>query len=242
MSHVKVQPSAAYSHGKFKVYRKERLYCTHCEINGHKHATRFTVILLVISINPSLALSPITVSMVHHQLQFIMFQLKSMMFSLHWSRTSFKHLDLSTSTTYGHVPILLGLCSCIHTHYGRFAWCFFVIQHRYCLSVPMYCDTSSCCIWIMDSGVSRHICFNAKAFISLTKLHNATVTLPNGHVIPAEYVGDIRLNSKLLLRRVLYVPQFKFNLLSVSSLTTDSELIVHFHHDLFFISRLLPNR
>lgn len=69
-------------------------------------------------------------------------------------------------------------------------------------------------------------------------MHNATVTLPNGHVIPAEYVGVIRLNSKLLLRRVLYVPQFKFNLLSVSSLTTDSELIVHFHHDLFFIQEI----
>lgn len=138
MSHVKVQPFAPYSHCKFK-RRVHIVLIVKLMAIPWKYATKFTVILLVISINPSLALSPITFSMVHHHLQFIMFQLKSMMFSLHWSRAYFKHLALININN-------LWPCSnltwplVLHPHpLRKVAWCFFVIQLRYCLSVPMYC-------------------------------------------------------------------------------------------------------
>lgn len=93
----------------------------------------------------------------------------------------------------------------------------------------------------MDSGASRHICSSANAFISMQKLQDATVTLPNGTIIHVDYVGDIQMHSDLLLRQVLYVPQFKFNLLSVSALTGDSQLVVHFHHSYFIIQEVRTN-
>lgn len=87
----------------------------------------------------------------------------------------------------------------------------------------------------MDSGASTHICYNAAAFISFHPIHTASVILPNNASIPVKFMGDIRLNSRLTLHRVLYVPQFNFNLLSVSALTNDSGLAVHFYHGSFNI-------
>ena len=48
----------------------------------------------------------------------------------------------------------------------------------------------------------------------------------------------MRINSSLLLKDVLYIPQFKFNLISVSSLTLTSPLTVHFFPDHFVIQDL----
>ncbi|KAK6936119.1 Histone H2A/H2B/H3 [Dillenia turbinata] len=46
-------------------------------------------------------------------------------------------------------------------------------------------------------------------------------------------------SPKLTLKNVLFLPQFKFNLLSVKALTTDSNLMVVFIHDCFTIQNLM---
>ena len=50
---------------------------------------------------------------------------------------------------------------------------------------------------------------------------NSMVTLPNNDQIAVTLCGDIKLSSKLLLRNVLFVSKFQFNLISISALTTD---------------------
>lgn len=47
--------------------------------------------------------------------------------------------------------------------------------------------------------------------------------------------GDVILSPILVLHDVLFVPQFKFNLLSVSALTIGSQLTLSFFHDGFII-------
>ena len=47
--------------------------------------------------------------------------------------------------------------------------------------------------------------------------------------------GDIQISSNLILKNVLFVSQFHFNLLSVSALVVDSNLIVSFFPDYFLI-------
>ncbi|KAI9180945.1 hypothetical protein LWI28_009587 [Acer negundo] len=70
-----------------------------------------------------------------------------------------------------------------------------------CFLVSLNPILSSSKIWIVDSG--------------------ATVF----------FAGIVKLNDGLVLRDVLFLPQFKFNLLSVSALAKDSSLTVSFFSD-----------
>ena len=83
-------------------------------------------------------------------------------------------------------------------------------------------------LWIVDSGASRHICSNANMFLSLKPVWNSTVTLPNNASIPIRLYGDVQIVSNFILKDVLFIPQFNYNLISVSSLTTTSGLTVIF--------------
>ncbi|KAL4324612.1 hypothetical protein GQ457_11G008400 [Hibiscus cannabinus] len=81
--------------------------------------------------------------------------------------------------------------------------------------------------WIVDSGASKHVCCSKVLFESLHSTEG-TILLPNNSVVSVAYSGTVRLSPSLVLRDVLFVPQFQFNLLSVSSLITDSNLSILF--------------
>ncbi|KAL4355240.1 hypothetical protein GQ457_06G015480 [Hibiscus cannabinus] len=82
--------------------------------------------------------------------------------------------------------------------------------------------------WIIDSGASRHVCYSKELFESLAPLSAGTILLPNKTIVTVNYAGTIRLSDRILLRDVLYVPEFRFNLLAVSSLIKDTDLTVLF--------------
>lgn len=62
-----------------------------------------------------------------------------------------------------------------------------------------------------------------------------TVTLPNGTREHISHVGTITISDALVLRDVLYVPSFRFNLLSVSSLLKHDNFSAHFFPDACYI-------
>ncbi|KAA8523936.1 hypothetical protein F0562_010359 [Nyssa sinensis] len=95
-----------------------------------------------------------------------------------------------------------------------------------CFSVSLSPLFSSNQFWIVDSGATRHICSQASAFVSLHSIHHTIVTLPNHSQILVHFAGDVKLHSDLVLKDVLFVPQFKFNLISVSALVTGSGLTI----------------
>ncbi|XP_022856063.1 uncharacterized protein LOC111377235, partial [Olea europaea var. sylvestris] len=97
--------------------------------------------------------------------------------------------------------------------------CFSIVLNP-CLNSPKH--------WVMDSGATSHICFSKSAFYSMKLIENAYVTLPNHKRIPVSFVGIVKFSNNLMLEDVLYVPNFKFNLMSVSSLIKDSNIIVRF--------------
>ncbi|KAL0401325.1 UNVERIFIED_CONTAM: Retrovirus-related Pol polyprotein from transposon RE1 [Sesamum latifolium] len=73
--------------------------------------------------------------------------------------------------------------------------------------------------WIVDSGATNHMCGDACAFHSLTKLPNPIkIHLPDNSVSYATHTGNITLSPTLTLSNVLLIPSFKHNLLSVSQL------------------------
>ncbi|XP_073067135.1 uncharacterized protein [Primulina eburnea] len=84
--------------------------------------------------------------------------------------------------------------------------------------------------WIIDTGATHHICCALGLFCTL-KFFISNVTLPNGSMVPSTHIGSVKLSSDLTLENVLYVPHFKFNLLSISSLTKQISCSVTFLSD-----------
>ncbi|KAF8397472.1 hypothetical protein HHK36_016389 [Tetracentron sinense] len=81
-------------------------------------------------------------------------------------------------------------------------------------------STSPPTTWIIDSGASDHMTPTLSSFTSPTPTPNAKpVKLPTGDVTPITHVGSVNLSQDLALHNVLCVPNFHFNLLSISKLT-----------------------
>lgn len=78
--------------------------------------------------------------------------------------------------------------------------------------------------WIIDSGTSSHKTGTPEVFSELREVKGrSTVHLPDGSVKQIMCIGDVVLNEKLILKDVLYVPEFKYNLISVCKLATVSD-------------------
>ena len=75
--------------------------------------------------------------------------------------------------------------------------------------------------WIVDSGATHHVCHDHTAFIAIDTSVQHLVNLPNGSTLKVSGIGQIVLCDALTLQNVLYIPEFRLNLLSVSSLTSD---------------------
>lgn len=75
--------------------------------------------------------------------------------------------------------------------------------------------------WVLDSGATHHVSDDKELFVSLDMNITSSVNLPNGSTIKISGVGNIQINEHILLRNFLFIPEFRLNLISISSLTTD---------------------
>ena len=96
-------------------------------------------------------------------------------------------------------------------------------------------SSNSSAVWILDSGAARHVCYSLASFESFVPTCNLFVALPNGHTISVGGTGSVRLCNELTLQNVLFVPQFHWNLLSISALTQQHPYVVSFHSDHYVI-------
>ncbi|XP_074301707.1 uncharacterized protein LOC141633129 [Silene latifolia] len=88
------------------------------------------------------------------------------------------------------------------------------------------------CDWIVDSGASDHMTAHKSYFSSLRILSKPIVVgLPDGSTKLVHSIGDIQLHPLLILHDVLFIPDFKLNLLSVGKLLSTSHMLIHFSVD-----------
>ncbi|XP_074326857.1 uncharacterized protein LOC141664804 [Apium graveolens] len=86
--------------------------------------------------------------------------------------------------------------------------------------------------WILDSGASDHMCFQKNLFFSLSPLSQSiTISMHNGQVLSIDFVGTVPVTPDITLTDVLFVPHFKYNLLSVSKLIQSLNYSVMFTHN-----------
>ncbi|KAL6182057.1 hypothetical protein ACLB2K_043480 [Fragaria x ananassa] len=74
--------------------------------------------------------------------------------------------------------------------------------------------------WILDSGATDHIISSSSMLTHSKKNHSLPpVLLPSGEKAQIASTGSVLLNSHYYLDNVLYIPNFKVDLLSISRLT-----------------------
>ncbi|KAL2920575.1 Retrovirus-related Pol polyprotein from transposon RE1 [Bienertia sinuspersici] len=73
--------------------------------------------------------------------------------------------------------------------------------------------------WVIDSGASDRIAGNKNLFDYLMPFNKGVnVRLPNGTIKTINHVGTVTLSDEIKLRNILYMPEFKHNLLSMRPL------------------------
>ncbi|KAF7804016.1 uncharacterized protein G2W53_043127 [Senna tora] len=97
--------------------------------------------------------------------------------------------------------------------------------------------------WVIDSGASSHVTGN-KCLLTNLRLAKSTntVTLPDGSVKRVHSIGTVHLSDVFRLENVLFVPDFRYNLISVSRLVCDSSIEIKFHSSGCIMQDLLNNR
>ena len=87
--------------------------------------------------------------------------------------------------------------------------------------------------WVLDTSATHHVCcfIFMELFVSSVQVSNSFVKLPNGQSVSIHRIGSMRISNELILTNVLFVPQFRFNLLSMSSLTQTHNYSVNFLTD-----------
>ena len=82
--------------------------------------------------------------------------------------------------------------------------------------------------WIIDSGATDHIASSLNYFQVYSKIKPVNINLPNGALVTAHYSGIVQFSPNFVIHNVLYVPDFNFNLISIS------KLISTLHYTLIF--------
>ena len=94
------------------------------------------------------------------------------------------------------------------------------------------CLTHSSPPWILNIGASDHISSNKDIFSSLTfPSPLPTITLANGSQTITKGIDSVCPLPSLPLTFVLYVPNFPFNLISISKLTRDLHCVLTFSNN-----------
>jgi transposase InsO family protein len=82
-------------------------------------------------------------------------------------------------------------------------------------------------VFYLDSGASDHMTCNINMMTNVRK-HNSTVTIGDGKPLRGTHRGTIQISDALVLENVLYVPDLRFNLVSVRQLCKDRTIRVTF--------------
>jgi len=75
-------------------------------------------------------------------------------------------------------------------------------------------------LYSLDTGATDHICSSLALFSTSQKIDPLQVKPPNGNVVMAHFAGSVQLSQSMVIFNVLLLPQFSFNLLFFSKLTS----------------------
>ncbi|XP_075103743.1 uncharacterized protein LOC142178311 [Nicotiana tabacum] len=95
--------------------------------------------------------------------------------------------------------------------------------------------------WIIDTGATNHMAADLSMlskFRAVSQASNKRIHLPNGGITIVLHVGNCKLTDTGEIRNVLYVPDFQYNLLSVSKETRELHCMARFYPDFYIFQDL----
>jgi len=103
----------------------------------------------------------------------------------------------------------------------------FLAGKRFCFFTSINGNT-----WIIDSEASDHITADLSLLHDVKSIQNCCfITMPNGKQAQIKHVGSMVLTSRLILKELLHISDFHFNLLTISKLTRQYSANVIFTPD-----------
>nr|GMC90443.1 Integrase, catalytic core [Ipomoea batatas] len=97
-------------------------------------------------------------------------------------------------------------------------------------------------LWVIDSGATDHIVCDDSLLNNVeSKYGEFPVTIPNRDKVAVRSIGGTKLPNGMQISRVLNIPDFQCNLVSVGRLTKDFDCALTFFSD-FCIMQDLPSR
>ena len=99
--------------------------------------------------------------------------------------------------------------------------------------LPIVCtinNDSDLNTWLLDSRATDHIASSLDLYSECKHISPITVSLPNGEQLIARYSRTVHILEFLVLTNVLYLPNFNFNLISISKFTNSM------HYQLVFLA------
>nr|KYP37322.1 Retrovirus-related Pol polyprotein from transposon TNT 1-94 [Cajanus cajan] len=96
--------------------------------------------------------------------------------------------------------------------------------------------------WVIDSGATSHICCHRNMYHSYTSLSDSYVMLPNSTKVKIVGIGSIHLNHDIHLHNVLFIPSFRFNLLSLLKLINENQFQFTMQSNSFVLQDLTTMR
>ncbi|KAL9226203.1 hypothetical protein vseg_002041 [Gypsophila vaccaria] len=94
--------------------------------------------------------------------------------------------------------------------------------------VRMNGKTDQTDLWLLDSGATHHMTGNFSCLRDVQDTDACMVALPNGKFSKSTKEGTVSIGGNLLLKHVLFVPDFNCNLVSIFQLSKDIDCEVKF--------------
>lgn len=117
-----------------------------------------------------------------------------------------------------------------------------VLVNMTCIFSCDLAESSSNISWIIDSDASHHMTCN-RVWLMILKVNviGKIVNLPNGHTSPVSHIGSCVLDPNITLTKILYAPDFKFNLMSTSRICRDLDvyIMLYFMMGCIFTQRMI---
>jgi len=104
-------------------------------------------------------------------------------------------------------------------------------------SAGIQCDQ-----WLIDTGAYDHKTFNLANFLTFSEIFPIPITLRDGSKTHANISGIVHLLPSLTLKNVLYIPDFKVNIISTAKLIFDSNCFLIFNSAFSFIKQTLNRK